>query len=134
MFFSQNITSAHGSWCTSAPKTLQREPLHNLKILTSFKILKISTSFNKLKKYDFTRDKHRAPVHLNQKMRTGALYYIWAPMCIHQHWEPMQFYQNRSIDFFFTKGMLVHMGHGALVFPHQRWALVHLHHRGAPLH
>lgn len=75
MFFSQNITSAHASWHIGAPKALQRARVHNLKFPTSFKTLKIPYYFNKIKKYNFARDKHRALVHLNQKMSTDALYH-----------------------------------------------------------
>ena len=42
MFFGENIIDAHGSWCTDVPKTLQRELVHNLKILASSKSLKFS--------------------------------------------------------------------------------------------
>ena len=76
MFFGENVTNAYGSWCTSVPKTLQRALVHNLKIPTSSKSLKIPTSFCKVKKYDFARDKHRAPMCLDQKMSTDAHYHI----------------------------------------------------------
>ena len=72
MFFGENITGVHGSLRTYMPKTLQRASVHNLKILASFKSLKIPASFNKFKKYDFAREKHRAPMCLNQKMSTSA--------------------------------------------------------------
>jgi hypothetical protein len=49
--------------------------VHNLKIPTSSKSLKILTSFNKVKKYNFARDKHQESVRLDQKMSTSAHYH-----------------------------------------------------------
>lgn len=51
-----------------------------------------------LKKYDFARDKQWAPMQFNQKMIIGALYHRWAPVHIHQQWEPMCLHQKRSTD------------------------------------
>ena len=48
----------------------------------------------------------------------------------------MRLYQKRSNDVFMAKRILVHMGHRALVHPHQGGAPFPVFHyqRGAPMH